>query len=205
MRTVAQLDKVLERATSGQFTFPPELHGQVTVRCIIDTTGHPEPGSMRVIASAHPVLDSIALDFVRNSAFTPGRVHGRPVRVVYEERVEFPDISGSTTLANPYPKHAGVFDVNEVDVQPERLSGPGPVYPAELLKAGVTGMVVVGAILDTMGRVEPASLRILFTDNVGFNESAQAAVRLSVFSPGRVRGRAVRVAFQMPLTYSTNH
>lgn len=95
-----------------------------------------------------------------------------------------------------------VFSVDVVQEKPERLAGPPPVYPPLLQQAGIEGTVTVQAIIDTMGRVEPGSIRITQTANPGFNESAKATVLKSLFRPARVYGKAVRVLIQIPIAYT---
>ncbi len=98
-----------------------------------------------------------------------------------------------------------VFSVDVVQERPERLAGPQPMYPPLLMQAGIEGTVMVQAIIDTMGRVEPSSLKITQTANPGFNESAKQTVLKSLFRPARVYGRAVRVLIQLPVTYTIRH
>jgi len=95
-----------------------------------------------------------------------------------------------------------VFSVDVVQEKPERLAGPPLVYPPLLQQAGIEGTVMVQAIIDTMGRVEPNSIKITQTANPGFNESAKTVVLKSLFRPARVYGKAVRVLIQIPILYS---
>jgi len=95
-----------------------------------------------------------------------------------------------------------VFSVDVVQEKPERLAGPPPVYPPLLQQAGIEGVVMVQAIIDTMGRVEPNSIKITQTANPGFNESAKTTVLKSLFRPARVYGKAVRVLIQIPIAYT---
>jgi TonB family protein len=95
-----------------------------------------------------------------------------------------------------------VFSVDVVQEKPERLAGPPPVYPPLLQQAGIEGTVTVQAIIDTMGRVEPSSIKITQTANPGFNESAKVTVLKSLFRPARVYGKAVRVLIQIPIAYT---
>lgn len=94
-----------------------------------------------------------------------------------------------------------VLSLDVVQEKPERLAGPLPVYPPLLQQAGIEGVVTVQAIVDTMGRVEPNSIRIIQTPNPGFNESAKQMVLKSLFRPARVYGKAVRVLIQIPVNY----
>jgi TonB family protein len=103
------------------------------------------------------------------------------------------------------PSSDAVLSVDVVQEKPERLAGPVPVYPPLLQQAGIEGVVMVQAIIDTMGRVEPTSLKVTQTANPGFNESAKQTVLKSLFRPARVYGKAVRVLIQIPINYNLKH
>lgn len=85
--------------------------------------------------------------------------------------------------------------------RPELLAAPQPVYPALLREAGVEGVVVVQVVVDTIGRAEPGSVRVLQHSEVGFDASAIAAIRGARFRPARVWGRPVRVLVQVPVAF----
>lgn len=94
-----------------------------------------------------------------------------------------------------------VFIEAVVDEPPERISFPAPEYPRILLEAGVEGMVVLEAIIDTTGHAEPASIKVVSSTNRAFEAPAKEAMRKALFRPGRVRGQPVRVLVQMPLRF----
>jgi TonB family protein len=89
-----------------------------------------------------------------------------------------------------------------VDEKPERVSTISVDYPDLLRQAGIEGTVVVEVIIDTLGRAEPGSLRIVQSTNKAFELPAKDAVLKSVYRPGRVRGQAVRVLVQVPISFS---
>ncbi len=122
-----------------------------------------------------------------------------------QERFDPKDFSGIGVeggVATGIVPTGDVFSVDVVQEKPERLAGPPPVYPPLLQQAGIEGTVTVQAIIDTMGRVEPSSIKITQTANPGFNESAKATVLKSLFRPARVYGKAVRVLIQIPIAYT---
>jgi len=94
-----------------------------------------------------------------------------------------------------------VLSVDVVQEKPERLSGPPPQYPPLLQQAGIEGRVMVQAIVDTSGRIEPNSVRVVESANPGFDVPARNAVLKSLFRPGRVYGRAVRVLVAIPIDF----
>ena len=89
-----------------------------------------------------------------------------------------------------------------VDEKPEALSRFTPDYPDLLRQAGIEGSVVVEAVIDTTGYAEPNSLRVVQSTNKAFELSAREAVLRTVYRPGRVRGRAVRVLVQVPIAFT---
>jgi protein TonB len=86
----------------------------------------------------------------------------------------------------------GVLAATEVDEPAIAVHQPSPRYPPVLQQAGIEGRVLLEFIIDTAGRMEAASLRVLQSSNPGFDAAAGETVRRSVFRPARVRGSPVR-------------
>ncbi len=91
-----------------------------------------------------------------------------------------------------------------VQEAPDLLSAPTPTYPPLLRAAGVQGQVIVTAVVDTLGLAENGSVRIVRSDNPGFDAPALATVRAARFRPARMYGRAVRVLVQVPVVFRLN-
>ena len=89
-----------------------------------------------------------------------------------------------------------------VEERPALLSAPAPVYPALLKQAGIQGRVILPAVIDTMGRVEPASVRILKSPHPAFDQPTKDWVLKALFRPGRLQGRGVRVFIHLLVDYS---
>ncbi|MGH7418506.1 MAG: energy transducer TonB, partial [Candidatus Rokuibacteriota bacterium] len=96
---------------------------------------------------------------------------------------------------------SGVFNEAVVEERPEVLSAPQPPYPEYLRQAGITGTVMLEGIIDTLGRAEPGSVKVVSSPNAGFNEAAVTTMRKALFRPARVRGRAVRVLIRLPIVF----
>ncbi len=94
-----------------------------------------------------------------------------------------------------------VYSESSVDERAEIVTAPVLEYPTALRHAGLQGHVTVQAVIDTLGRAEPASVKIVARPNTAFDESARAYVLHAVFRPARVKGRAVRVLITVPLNY----
>jgi periplasmic protein TonB len=131
--------------------------------------------------------------------------------------VDFTNIIG-TTLTTPLTSSGyapgpvsapllpgdGVYLPSLVQDSPELLSAPTPAYPPLLRAAGVQGQVIVTAVVDTLGLAENGSVRIVRSDNPGFDAAALATVRVARFRPARIYGRAVRVLVQVPVVFRLN-
>jgi len=65
------------------------IEGSVLIEVIIDTTGHAEPASMRVVNSTNKAFEITAREAVLKSLYRPGRVRGQAVRVLVQVPINF--------------------------------------------------------------------------------------------------------------------
>lgn len=100
------------------------------------------------------------------------------------------------------PSSDQVFMESVVEERPELLTRPPLQYPDLLRQAGVQGRVLVSAIIDTLGRAEPNSVKVVQSPNPGFDQPAKNMVLKSLFRPARVHGRAVRVLVNLPIDFT---
>jgi TonB family protein len=85
------------------------------------------------------------------------------------------------------------FSVLEVDEMVERYEGSAaPVYPPDLLALGTEGDVRATYVVDTAGRVDTTTIRILESDDPRFTESVRTALGGMRFRPARRGNTAVR-------------
>jgi TonB family protein len=71
-----------------------------------------------------------------------------------------------------------------------------------LRQAGIQGRVILPAVIDTMGRIEPASVRIMKSPHPGFDQPTKDWVLKALFRPARLHGRGVRVFVNLRVDYS---
>jgi TonB family protein len=95
-----------------------------------------------------------------------------------------------------------VYEASAVDEQPQLLAAPAPAYPALLRDAGITGRVLLQAVVDTTGRVDPATVKVLRSPNPGFEIPSRQWILKALFRPARLGGRLVRVLVNLPLDYA---
>ena len=95
----------------------------------------------------------------------------------------------------------GVLPAALAEEPPELLAGPPLAYPPLLRTAGVQGRVVVEAVVDTAGRAEAQTIRVVESAHPGFAAPAVAFLRGALFRPARVHGRGVRVLVRVPVEF----
>lgn len=106
------------------------------------------------------------------------------------------------SFAPATPGSGDPVDVWLVDQLPAILAGPIPSYPDLLRQAGIQGRVVLEAVVDTVGHVEPGSIVVVSAAHPGFVAAARQAVAATLFRPARVRGHAVRVRVRIPMEFA---
>jgi protein TonB len=78
----------------GPMRYPPMLEsagisGRVRLEFVVDTTGHAERPSIKVLETSHPAFGEPAKELVSKSLFKPGRVRGQAVRVLVQQTVNY--------------------------------------------------------------------------------------------------------------------
>jgi protein TonB len=93
----------------------------------------------------------------------------------------------------------------EFQVEKPVVPAPGsaqPRYPDMLRQAGVEGEVLAQFVVDTTGKAEPNSLKILKSSHDMFVQSVKNALPQMKFIPAEVGGRKVKQLVQQPFTFS---
>ena len=107
-----------------------------------------------------------------------------------------------STLSGPPGARAGMFTAAEVDRPVVLRSGGAPRYPATLRAAGIEGRVIARFVVDTIGRVEPASIEIRETSHARFTEAVHDVLQRARVQPATVAGRRVRQLVDLPFHFS---
>ncbi|HXF96723.1 MAG TPA: energy transducer TonB [Gemmatimonadales bacterium] len=95
----------------------------------------------------------------------------------------------------------GVVPAQLADERPELLAAPPLSYPEHLRRLGIEGRVVMEVVVDTLGRVEPESVRIFQAGDPGFADAVRRVLAEARFRPARVQGRPVRVLVRIPFEF----
>ena len=94
------------------------------------------------------------------------------------------------------------LDERQVDEHPELVSHPELRYPEVLRLAGIEGRVLVELVLDSLGRAELGSARVITSPHPLFDQEALSVAGGSVYRPARLAGRAVRVRVRVPVSFA---
>ena len=93
----------------------------------------------------------------------------------------------------------------EFQVEKPVVPAPGsisPRYPDMLRQAGVEGEVLAQFVVDTTGKAEAGSLKILKSSHDMFVQSVKNALPQMKFIPAEVGGRKVKQLVQQPFSFS---
>src|SRR2546422_3766127 len=86
--------------------------------------------------------------------------------------------------------------------RPALLSAPAPVYPALLKQAGIPGRVILPAVIDTTGRGEPPSGRVMKSSPPAFDQPTQDLGLKTPFPPAPLHGGGGRGCIPPVLDYA---
>lgn len=117
-----------------------------------------------------------------------------------------PIVPGSAGTGVPGSNVAGgdALDARVVDRQVvARAGNPTPRYPSVLQSAGVEGSVRMRFIVDTLGRVEPASILALASTHTLFEHAVRESLLRSRFTPAEAAGRRVRQLVEQSFQFET--
>ena len=90
----AQLDDPVRAISIPMPRYPPLLasagiQGRVEMQYIVDTTGHAERNSFKVLKTTHQAFVEPAKEAIMKGVFKPARYRGRPVRQLVQQAISF--------------------------------------------------------------------------------------------------------------------
>ncbi len=109
---------------------------------------------------------------------------------------------GSSGVPGAMPA-TGVYHAEQVErsVAP-RPGNPLPRFPEVLRAGGIEGSVLVQFVVDTTGRVEPGSIRVLSSSHALYESAVRGVLPRYRFRAAEVGGRRVRQLVQMPFGFT---
>lgn len=95
-----------------------------------------------------------------------------------------------------------IYNPSEVDRIPRPVYQASPVYPIELKRQGVDGVVVLIFVCSNKGRVR--DIRVRSSPNIKFETAAVRALRQWKFRPGKLDGESVDVRMLVPFQFDSS-
>jgi len=80
----------------------------------------------------------------------------------------------------------------------------GPSYPEMLKSSGIEGEALVQFVVDTTGRAELGSFKVLRATHDAFGQAVKASLPRMRFLPAEIGGRKVRMLVQQPFAFALN-
>ena len=93
----------------------------------------------------------------------------------------------------------------QVEKAAAAIPGSGsPAYPEMLKSSGVEGEALVQFVVDTTGRAELGSFKVLRASHDAFGQAVRSALPRMRFLPAEIGGRKVRMLVQQPFAFALN-
>jgi len=164
------------------------------------TLPYAEPEPYKLKQEVVGIINEISMEIDKQIEPIDNTVRPKPQPVVIAG--QNPD-DGATTIdptdygeniipTAPIGPDIEVIPYYKVEVKPQPISMPSPVYPPLAAKAGIEGKVVVKMLVDIDGGVITVEV-IKSSGNPMLDESAIAAAKQSKFTPAKQRDKLVRV------------
>lgn len=106
----------------------------------------------------------------------------------------------SPALAQAPPPAEEPYRIGDQITRPEKIAGVPPIYTEEARKAGVTGVVILEAIIDERGDV--VNLKVLQGLPKGLDQAALDAVKTWKFKPATLDGQPVKVYYTLTVNFT---
>jgi TonB family protein len=197
IRTMPQLfiDPAAPRARRQRLAF-----GSVALLAVAAACGTHIPGNL---TSVTPV-NARAGEGVTVAEVSPGaNSGGMPIAETGVTPAPMPNLADATPPLLPEPAASADHYLEFQVEQPATMRGAANLtYPAMLRSAQVEGTVLASFVVDTDGRPDATTFRVLRSDHDLFAHSVRTALERMRYEPARVGGRAVRQLVQQPFAFS---
>jgi len=195
--TKGAAEAVAERVIDTTMMFikppePPPPPPQETPPDVV-VSQNPPPKGFQTVVPPKDIPTEIPPVDMNQKPFDPKDFSGKGV-----EGGVFKGVEGAT---GPVNVEEAVYTAVELDDPARPISQPSPRYPPVLQSAGIAGRVELQYIVDTTGRAEPGSIKIINSTHKAFEEPAKETVLKSTFKPARFRGQPVRQLVQQAMSF----
>jgi len=173
----------------------------VDYRFLVNEKGRVD--KIQVIKSKHPEIDKIVSEVVKDLEFTSAIKDGKNVKFIFPWGYEHKMLS--TLNLNPPSQESdqNIYFV-KVEEMPEPIGGLYAIqskinYPESAKNQGKEGKVFILAYIDEVGDV--VETKVIKGAGYGLDEAALEAVKQTKFTPGKQKGKPVKVQVSIPIVF----
>jgi TonB family protein len=163
------------------------VQGMVGMSCVVQADG--KVGECNVTRPLDAELDQEAVSAAKQWLFKPGTRDGEPVAVEVSLEMTF-------TLRDGPPVHRPGQGVSS----PTAVRDAKPVYPEDVMRAGVQGSVELEGIVEVDGTI--GNIRVTRSLDERLDAEAVKALEQWRFKPGQKDGQDVRVLISVEMSFS---
>lgn len=169
------------------------VEGVVILEATTDKTGkviHAE-----VKRGQDDYLNLAAIDAILQWVYEPKIIDGKPTGVIFTCTIRFKLRKVVKGFAE---KNEDVIGIEKTD-KPQLLKRVDPIYPEEARSAGISGAVILEALVDEEGEV--ADIEVLSSESSLLNDAAVTAIKQWRYAPYIRNGKPVRVSFNVTIVF----
>jgi TonB family protein len=178
---------------------PPPAAAKPEQPAAILSVAEPPPQGFQTVAAPSDIPDVIPPIDLNQRPLDPRDFTGRGVEGGVADGVV--GGTGPVALDVIYEATAGVPGFDPAVV----LSQPMPQYPAALASVGLEGRVTVEFVIDTTGKVEPVSIRVIESTHPAFESAARRTITGSIFRPAHLSTIPVRQLTRQSVRFVAAH
>lgn len=191
------------------------VKGNVMTMYVVNSDGMIDTASLKVLQSSSPAFTAAVRVALPSMRYQPARVGGRQVRELVQQNFLFdlsrgdgvaslnvpPTRPTATSAPTPNPEGKPYFDFQVEKPAVMRAGAIGPKYPQQLRDAHIEGEVLAQFVVDTTGRVDMNTFKVLKSDNALFSDAVRTALAEMQFDPALVGDRPVKQLLQQPFEF----
>ncbi len=153
---------------------------------------------VKVLEGKDPILKEAAKEAVMQWVYEPMVVDGKPREVVFTTTVTF-ELDKEEEKAKVGGVAGGIIRAGGDIKKPKLIRRVNPLYPEELIKEGIQGMVILEVTTDQYGI--PVNIEVLKSDSSLLNKPAIEAVEQWRYEPFIKDGKPRAVVFTVTVTF----
>jgi TonB family protein len=182
---------------------PPEPEVKREPAAVTTVAAEPPPKGFQTVVAPRDIPDVIPPVDLTQRPLDPRDFTGRGV-----EGGLASGVVGGTGTPDGVSDLSAIYEATTKDDRFEQaivVFQPAPRYPTALAAAGIEGKVAVEFVIDTAGKVEGGSIRVLQSSHQAFEAAAREAVTGAMFRPARLSNHPVRQLTRQSIRFVATH